>query len=80
MPQVDYDRFIALTKKQSGYISEHLQVEYPEDTIYPFLKISDDRTILVEFPDKNPIEVGVYMDVFPKYGIKDKSWQSEMVM
>jgi len=77
MPQVDYDRFVELAKQSEGYISEHLRVEFPEETIYPFLKISDDRTILVEFPDKNPMEVGVYMDVFPKYGIKDKSWRSK---
>ena len=25
------------------------------------------------------MEVGVYMDVFPKYGIKDKSWKSKLL-
>ena len=79
MPQIDYDKFIDLTRKNDGYISNHLKVEYPQDTIYPYIKISDDRTILVEFPDKNPMEVGVYMDVFPKYGIKDKCWQSKIL-
>ncbi len=79
MPQMDYDKFINMTKANNGYLTEHLQVEYPETTIYPYIKISDDRTILVEFPDKNPMEVGVYMDVFPKYGIKDKGWKSKML-
>ena len=72
MPQKDYDQFVALTRQTQGRMTERLLVEYPEDTIYPFLKISDDRTVLVEFPDKNPMEVGVYIDVFPKYGIEDK--------
>ena len=64
MPQKDYDKFIELTRNSKGYLSEHIQVEYPENTIYSFLKISDDRTILVEFPAQNPMEVGVYIDVF----------------
>ena len=79
MPQKDYDRFVEMTRKSGGLMAAHLQVEYPEDTIYPFLKISDDRTVLVEFPDKNPMEVGVYIDVFPKYGIKDKGFSSKLL-
>ena len=38
MPQVDYDRFIALTKKQSGYISEHLQGNILRILFIRFLK------------------------------------------
>ena len=79
MPQKDYDKFIELTRNTKGYLTEHIQVEYPKNTIYSFLKISDDRTILVEFPMQNPMEVGVYIDVFPKYGIVDKSWISKIV-
>lgn len=79
MPQKDYDRFIELTRSTKGYMIEHMQVEYPEDTIYPFLKISDDRTVLVEFPDRNPMEVGIYIDVFPKYGIEDKKWTTKLL-
>lgn len=79
MPQKDYDQFVALTRQTQGYMTEHLQVEYPEDTIYPFLKVSDDRTVLVEFPDKNPMEVGVYIDVFPKYGIEDRKISTKIL-
>ena len=79
MPQKDYDKFIELTRKLEGYLTDHIQVEYCEDTTYTFLKISDDRTILVEFPVQNPMEVGVYIDVFPKYGVADKSWKSKMI-
>lgn len=79
MPRKDYDRFCELTRKNNGFLSEHLYVEYPEHTIFPFLKIADDRTILVEYPDRNPMEVGVYIDVFPKDGIKDNGWKSKFV-
>lgn len=79
MPQRDYDRFIELTRNSNGHITNHILVQYPEDTIYPFLKISDDRTVLVEFPKQNPMDVFVYIDVFPKYGIADKSWKSKMI-
>lgn len=76
MPRKDYDRFLAMVAENKGHIDDHYRVELPEETIYPFIKISDDRTVLVEFPDKYPMEVGVYIDVFPKDGIKDASWRS----
>lgn len=79
MPQKDYDKFVEMTRKADGFIAPHIRVEYPEETIYGFLKISDDRTLLVEFPTKNPMEVGVYIDVFPKYGIKDKGRKSKLI-
>lgn len=76
MPQKDYDRFVEMMRSRSGKLSEHIIVEFPENILYNFLKISDSRTILIEFPEKNPMEVGVYIDVFPKYGVKDDSWRS----
>lgn len=79
MPQKDYDKFIELTRNSKGYLTDHIQVEYPENTVYSFLKISDDRTILVEFPELNPLEVGVYIDIFPKYGVVDKSLTSKII-
>lgn len=78
MPIEDYDKFIQLTKKKEGVMSKSLVVEYPENTIYPFLKISDNRTILIEFPDKYPMEVSVYIDVFPKVGIFGEGFNSRI--
>ena len=71
MLREDFNRFCKLIKEENAVIDEHLTVEFPEDTIYPFMKISDNRTVLVEFPHKNPIECGVYIDVFTKYGVKN---------
>lgn len=79
MPREDFNRFISLIKGTDGYITEHLRVEMPEDTIYPFVKISDDRTILVEFPSKYPMEVGVYIDLFTKDGILDDSLGTKLI-
>lgn len=76
MPMKDYDRFVEIMRGRDGKLSDYLLVEFPEDILYPFLKITDTRTVLIEFPDKNPMEVGVYIDVFPKYGVKDSSWRS----
>lgn len=79
MPQVDYDKFIELTRLSNGYLTGNIRVEYPEDSIYPFLKISDIRTVLIEYPERYPLEVGVYMDIFPKYGIENKNWKSKLL-
>lgn len=79
MPQPDYDRFIELMRKSDNHINDYIIVEFPETTIYPYLKIVDTRTALVEFPDKYPMESGIYMDLFPKYGVVDKSWKSKFL-
>lgn len=79
MPRKDFIRFCELIKEKNAVIGEHLTVDFPEDTIYPFLKISDNRTVLVEFPNKYPMECGVYIDVFTKDGIKDLTFSSKIV-
>lgn len=79
MPRADYDKFCFLLRTKEKQITEHLYVEFPEDTIFPFLKIADNRTILIEYPESNPIEVGVYIDVFPKDGIKDSSINTKII-
>ena len=76
MPMKDYDRFIELMRSRNGVLTDNIIVEFPENILYPFLKITDTRTVLIEFPDQNPMEVGVYIDVFPKYGVRDASWRS----
>ncbi len=77
MPRKDFDTFIELMRQQNDRLSEHIILEYPENTIYPFLKIADDRTVLVEFPNKYPMDCSVYIDVFAKDGIKDSSLKSK---
>lgn len=79
MPQIDYDKFCQMMRERNCHLTSNIIVEFPDTTLYPYLKISDTRTLLIEFPHKNPMEVGVYIDVFPKYGILDKSWRSKLI-
>lgn len=79
MPQPDYDRLCELVKPTGGYINDHIAVDFPDNTLYPYLKITDKRTLLIEFPDTNPMKVNVYMDLFPKYGIAKRSVSAKML-
>lgn len=79
MLRPDYDRFVALVQERDRKLSEIYRVEFPEDTIYPYLKIVDTRTRLVEFPDKYPIETGIYIDLFCKDGLKDDSLATRLI-
>lgn len=79
MPRKDFDKFMELMRKQEDKIGEYLYLERPEDVMYPFPKLADKRTILVEHPEKKPEEVAVYIDIFPKDGIKDKGISSKIL-
>ena len=79
MPRKDFDTFMELMRAQGDRLGEHLFLERPKDIVYPFPKLADDRTILVEHPEKHPEEVAVYIDIFPKDGIKDKKLGSKIL-
>lgn len=79
MLRPDYDRFCEIVRERGGKLSEKLRVEFPEDTIYPFLKIVDSRTVLIEFSEKYPLETGVYIDLFCKDGIRDDSLGTKLL-
>lgn len=67
MPRKDYQRLQQLLKNQTGrYI-----LEYPgmkEDYFYPFSKLYDTTTTLVE-NTKNHLKRGIYLDIFPLDGL-----------
>ena len=69
LPRDSFDRLFELAKANGGYLAEHLRLQSAEEILYPFSKVSDDRTVLVEFPDQNPMECAVYMDIFPQDGV-----------
>lgn len=66
----DYERFIKLMAQQNNRLSEHIVLELEDDSLYPYLKLVDTRTVLIEYPKTNPVETGIYIDVFPKDGIR----------
>lgn len=71
LPRESYDRLHKLAKENRGYIAPHLRLQPATQILYPSSKASDDRTVLIEFPDRNPMECSVYMDVFPQDGVVD---------
>lgn len=65
MPRPDYERFI------NSFNEEHFKVQsYMNDDAYwyPFAKVYDDRTLLIE----SHIKSGVYIDIFPIDGMPDR--------
>lgn len=69
MPRMDYELFINLTqcKKFGCYLVESPRMGN-RDFIYPFAKLYDTRTTLVENA-RYPIKRGLYIDIFPLDGI-----------
>lgn len=75
----DYDRMIELLKKNNFKLNDHIILEQPEDSLFCFCKLSDTRTKLIEYPDTWPEENYVYIDVFPKDGLRDLSIKTKAV-
>ena len=73
MPRIDYERAISLGKNGFG---GHYKIMTAKEGIYPFAKVIDTRTLMIEFPDTHRNEIGVYIDLFPKDGVQDfsKKW------
>lgn len=59
----DYDKFIALYKDNKHYTL--CEVSRSPSYDYPFAKLMDNRTYLIESDICNGIELGVYLDIFP---------------
>lgn len=69
MPRKDYDKLRLLAKKYRT--TKKYTIEFPlekDDAMYPFCKIYDTTTTLVENMRKKP-KRGIYIDVFPLDGI-----------
>lgn len=71
MPRPDYIKFIGMTKDGlKGHYS--VQSVYSDKKyIYPFVKVCDTRTSLLEFRHKNSTGSGIFIDIFPMDGISD---------
>jgi len=73
MLREDYDKFLNILKKINYKLNKYVIALLPQNTMYQFLKICDTRTTLIEFPDKYPMKMHIYIDVFPKDYLLDKS-------
>ena len=69
MPREDYERFFELFPEEN--LDAHLKMISHRDksSIYPFLKIVDERTIVVATPIKKKYHTGAYVDIFPIDGL-----------
>ncbi len=75
MPRDDYERFCR--EFQAEGVSLHCRGN-DKNYIYPFAKIYDDRTVLIE--DLAPsVKAGVFVDVFPVDGFKTSEDAGSMV-
>lgn len=72
MPRPDYERFL---KEFEGMYPHYVLQHYKNDDMYyfPFAKVFDERTVLIEESTIN----GIYVDVFPIDGLPDKPYFAE---
>ena len=66
MPRPDYERFLGLAEE----LPSHIAVEAPskEQCAHVFLKLTDQRTLLLEHAGERINESGVYIDILPMDG------------
>lgn len=69
MLREDYNKFVKLMQKKHCKLTDNILLETEKDSVYPYLKLVDTRTVLVEYPNTNPLETGIYIDIFPKDGL-----------
>lgn len=69
MPRRDYEKMI----ENDGISDFYKIINYTKnkDCYFPFTKIIDNRTVLIEEIDR-PFEIGVFIDVFPMDGMPEK--------
>lgn len=76
MPRPDYEMFIERFKAQGPY--RVMKPENDNDYIYPFIKVVDTRTRLVERAVGMKISgLGLYIDIFPVDGFGDDERQAK---
>lgn len=72
MPRPDYEHFVS--SYEDGYYK--VQTYKNDDTYwYPFCKVYDERTVLVE----SHIKSGVYIDIFPIDGMPDEGTTKKLI-
>ena len=70
MPRDDYERLIKLLREQTEI--SFLHYETNKTYFYPFLKIVDPNTVVIEHGLKPIDGLGIYIDVFPVDAFPDK--------
>ena len=63
VPRKDYKRLLSILHSHKEY--RLLSHEYQDDYYYPFAKLTDPETKLIEYGVKECKELGVWLDIFP---------------
>ena len=74
MPRADYEKLLSIAEKVFGTKYKLVSIYNDENYVYPFAKLIDNETTLIEFKDFFYLG-GIYIDIFPLDGIpknKDK--------
>lgn len=76
MPREDYDKFIQLYQDNDKF--KALFMSKNEKYYYPFLKVVDNQTDVIEKKRKLDEEMGIYVDIFPFDRIKPELTPSDI--
>ena len=71
MPRKDYEKFVEIYKLEYSHdVIQLINIDINKEYYLPYSKLIDTSTILIEEVE-NPIEIGVYLDVFPLDNLSD---------
>lgn len=76
MPRPDYEKFVSLFNKENSHyklFTHDVTKSYP----YPFAKVSNSQTLLVEATNANFKGVGINIDIFPVDGLPNNLIEKE---
>ncbi len=76
MPRNDYEKFIELMKEKQKGRYRLLSMETTKGYPYPFAKMVDTKTRLVEEIGKDIEEMGVFVDIFPIDGMGNEKQEA----
>lgn len=79
MPRPDYEKFIEIYKSQSRKYKLYAPI-FDEKYRYPFTKLINPKTLLIEKEANCGVDMGVFVDIFPLDGMGDSIESAKKVM
>ena len=88
MPREDYERLLSIINK-SGNKYKALSYKYEQEYYYPFAKVIDSATLVIENGTVKTAKMGIWVDIFPidalpddetqRRNIQDKCWMYRQI-
>lgn len=79
MPRPDYEKLIEIMSKEKGRY-QLLEHSINNDYGYPYAKLSDTTTVLIEKGGECGVELGLNLDIFPLNGLGNSPEQAKKLM